>query len=96
LAGVNQSMLPKIIKNFSLFSQGIKDRSTSVLEAEQKELENVFALILLGALAGIPAPPSFLGVRLLPYMEREIRVMLSKSETAGDIFADWFDILDFG
>ncbi|MBW1980872.1 MAG: hypothetical protein JRJ12_06585 [Deltaproteobacteria bacterium] len=76
--------------------RGMRDSSTSVLEAELKELENAFALMMLGALAGIPAPPSFLGVMLLPDLEREIRVMLCRSETLGDIFADWCDILDFG
>ncbi len=79
-----------------LFAQGLRERSTSALEAELKELENAFALILLGALTGMPAPPSYLGIKLLPYMEREIRIMICRSETLGDIFADWFDILDFG
>lgn len=88
--------LSPIKEAFSLFSQGLFDRSTSMLEVELKELENAFALVLLGALAGIPAPPSFLGIQLLPHLEREIKVMLCRSESLGDIFADWFDVLDFG
>lgn len=88
--------LSKIKEGFLFFTKGLRERSTGALEAELKELENAFALILLGALTGIPAPPSYLGIKLLPFMEREIRVMICRSETLGDIFADWFDILDFG
>ncbi len=88
--------LKKIRDSFLLFSKGLRDRSTGALEAELKELENAFALILLGALTGMPAPPSYLGIKLLPFMEREIRIMICRSEALSDIFADWFDILDFG
>ncbi|HDM75562.1 MAG TPA: hypothetical protein ENG51_03725 [Deltaproteobacteria bacterium] len=88
--------LSKIKESFLLFAKGLRERSTSALEAELKELENAFALILLGALTGMPAPPSYLGIKLLPFLEREIRIMICRSESLGDIFADWFDILDFG
>ena len=89
-------MLKKIKETFLLFSKGFRDISTRAIEAELKELENVFALILMGALTGMPAPPSYLGIKLLPFMERELKIMICRSEALGDIFADWFDILDFG
>ncbi len=88
--------LSKIKESFLLLAKGLRERSTSALEAELKELENAFALILLGALTGMPATPSYLGIKLLPFLEREIRIMICRSESLGDIFADWFDILDFG
>ena len=91
-----KNRLEKIKESFVLLAKGFRERSTSALEAELKELENAFALILLGALTGMPAPPSHLGIKLLPYLEREIRIMICRSETLNDIFADWFDILDFG
>ncbi len=89
-------MFKKIKEFFLLFSKGFRDISTRAIEAELKELENVFALIVTGALTGMPAPPSYLGIKLLPYMEREIKVMICRSEALDDIFADWFDVLDFG
>ncbi len=88
--------IEKIKESFLLFARGLRERSTGALEAELKELENAFALVLLGALTGMPAPPSYLGIKLLPYLEREIRIMICRSESLNDIFADWFDILDFG
>ncbi|RMG59771.1 MAG: hypothetical protein D6713_04580 [Deltaproteobacteria bacterium] len=78
------------------FAKGFAATSTSVLEAELKEMENAFTVILLGALAGFPAPPSFIGLSLLPSLEREIKVMLSRSGNLDDVFADWFSTLDFG
>ncbi len=90
------SLLSRILGAFREFSRGFLSTSTGVIEAELKEMENAFAVILMGALAGLPAPPSFIGISLLPLMEREIRVMLAKSGNLDDVFADWFSTLDFG
>ncbi len=76
--------------------KGFLSRGTDAIEAELKEMENAFALITTGALSGMPAPPSYMGIKLLPYMEREMRVMLSRCSTLDDQFAQWFSILDFG
>jgi len=55
---------------------------------EAQELENIFALLLLGPFVGLPAPPGFLAVELLPYMEREIQVLHRRAEDAGDMLAE--------
>jgi len=55
---------------------------------EVQELENIFALLLLGSFVGFPAPPGFLAVELLPYMEREISVLHRRAEDAGDMLAE--------
>jgi len=36
----------------------------------------------------LPAPPGFLAVELLPYMEREIQVLHRRAEDAGDMLAE--------
>ncbi len=63
------------------FSKGFKDSSVRVIEMELKEMENAFALILLGSLIGIPSPLNYLSFSLLPYIERELKVMIVRSET---------------
>jgi len=77
------------------FASSFKDQSTEYIEFEERELENVFALILMGAFVGIPSPPTTLVLRLMPHMAREIYVMTRRSENMDDIFgeiAGMFDI----
>ena len=76
--------------------EGFVGKTTSAVEFELKELENLFALLVLGSFAGIPSPPAFISIDLLPHMEREIRVMLSRSRSIDDPAGDLFSIFDIG
>lgn len=76
--------------------EGFKAKSVSAIEFELKELENVFCLLLMGSFAGIPAPPAFLSLTLLPHMEREIKIMLAKSEKIDDPLGNLFSVFDVG
>ncbi len=84
------------LNNILDFFRGFFSSGTSVVEEELKEMENAFAVILLGALVGIPSPPSYISVKLLPHMEREILIMFSRSVPSEDILAHWFSTLEFG
>jgi len=86
--------LESLIKNFGYFWEGFKDESTSALEMELSEMENAFALIVFSSLMGLPSPPTFLGMALLPYMEHEIKTMIFKSEDLDDKLANFFDLSD--
>jgi len=57
---------------------------------EMEELENIFALLLLGSFAGIPSPPTFLAVELLPYMERELQILSKRAKDSNDMLAEMF------
>ena len=74
--------------------EGIKSRSIDVVEEELKEMEGAFALLLLGSLIGLPSPPSFVGLSLLPYLERELTIALSRARYTDDGAAFWFEIAD--
>ncbi len=87
-------MLEKFFENFSAFVEGFKDQSTSTIELQLHEMENAFALICFGSLMGMPSPPSYLGMALLPYLEHEIKVMIFKSERLDDRLAEFFDLSD--
>ncbi|WP_198362260.1 hypothetical protein [Thermococcus profundus] len=77
------------------FGSSFKDQSTEYIEFEERELENVFALVLMGSFVGIPSPPTTLVVRLMPHMVKEMHVMQQRAVNMDDIFgeiAGMFDI----
>ncbi len=76
------------------FIEGFKQQSTSAIELQLHEMENAFALVCFGSLMGMPSPPSYIGMALLPYLEYEIQVMIFKSERLDDKLAEFFDLGD--
>lgn len=66
------------------FLQVHREKATEMLDFELKELENIFALLILGGFVGLPSPPSPIAIELLPYMERELIVLLSRSDLSQD------------
>jgi hypothetical protein len=92
-------MVKKVIEDIRAFLKGFggafKHQSTEYIEFEERELENVFALILMGSFVGIPSPPTTLVIRLMPHMVREMHVMQRRATDMDDIFgeiAGMFDI----
>ena len=78
----------KIIPNF-LIESGKK----LILEKEEKFIS---LMLILGSFSGIPSPPAFLSLNLLPHLEKEIRVMLSRSKNIDDPLGDIFSVFDVG
>ena len=79
------TLLKRILSDFGASH---RDRAAALTGVEVKELENIFALLLLGSFIGLPAPPSFLAVELLPFMERELKVLNRRAQDAGDMLAE--------
>ncbi|HOG07407.1 MAG: hypothetical protein M0P04_04290 [Syntrophales bacterium] len=70
-----------------------RESAAALTAVEARELENIFALLVLGSFIGLPAPPTFLAVELLPFMEREIRILNVRAEDAGDMLAEMCGML---
>ncbi|NJE07372.1 hypothetical protein E3E31_02280 [Thermococcus sp. M39] len=70
------------------FFSSFKARSTEYIEFEERELENIFALLLMGSFVGIPSPPTTLVIRLMPHMVRELYVMQRRATDMDDIFGE--------
>ena len=70
-----------------------REKACALTVVEMQELENIFALLLLGSFVGMPSPPTFLAVELLPFMERESRILHQRAEDAGDMLAEMCGIL---
>jgi hypothetical protein len=71
-------------KVVATIDQANRDKAVDVFEFELKELENIFALLILGGFVGLPSPPAPIALELLPLMERELTIMLSRSDFAQD------------
>lgn len=71
-----------------------RDKAVETIEYEVGELDNIFALLVLGAFVGIPAPPAQITMELLPDMEADMETMLAKVSTAHDPLGDLFSVLD--
>lgn len=84
----------KFLKSFGrIAAQVNRERATEMLEFELKELENIFALLLIGGFVGLPSPPAIVALELLPHMERELKIMFSRADFAQDALAPLIGIL---
>ena len=72
----------------------MRAKAVGTIEYEVGELENIFAILVLGAFIGIPSPPIHITMALLPEMEKDFEIMLEKVSTAHDPLGDLFSVLD--
>ncbi len=71
-----------------------REKASGMLEFELKELENIFSLLILGGFVGMPSPPVPIAIELLPYMERELVIMLARTDMAQDPIGSLMGLLD--
>jgi hypothetical protein len=92
-------VIPARIKNFfrrarDAYVEVFSDKATSMVAWEERELTNIFAVLVLGMFVGLPSPPAQITLELLPEMEDEFWLMLEKVETAQDPLAEMFSVLE--
>jgi hypothetical protein len=90
---MSPSLRDKLKQWMSDFATAKRESVIALTCTEAMELENIFSLLLLGSFVGFPAPPTFIAVELLPYMEREMRILHQRAEDAGDMLAELCGIL---
>lgn len=88
------SFLVKWRKFIAIVLQVNREKASEILEFELKELENIFSLLILGGFVGMPSPPVPIAIELLPFMERELTIMLARSDMAQDPIGSLMSILD--
>lgn len=77
------------------FFCGLKENATNLIELECAEYENLFAILVVGGLVGMPSPPTTLSLRLLPFLEHELKTMISVTLNLDDAFgriAGYFEV----
>lgn len=83
----------KAVRLWKTADEVARGKATGLLEHEIEELDNIFALLVLGAFVGMPSPPVQITLALMPEMEPEFRLMLSKVTTAHDPLGELFSVL---
>ena len=84
----------KMLKAWRFADAMARSRAVGALEYEVAELENIFALLVLGAFVGLPSPPIQITLDLMPEMADEFGLMLSKVATAHDPLGELFSVLE--
>lgn len=93
MALILDSIKNKMIAAFKTTDAVMRGKAVETLEYELDELDNIFGVLVLGALIGIPSPPIHITMELLPLMNRELNLMLEKVSTAQDPLSDLFSVL---
>jgi hypothetical protein len=91
---VLKTIKEKIVSAFYVADEVMRGKAVETIEYEVGELDNIFAILVLGAFIGIPSPPIHITMVLLPEMEKELGIMLEKVSTAHDPLGDLFSVLD--
>ena len=91
---VLKTLKEKIVSAFNVADEVMRSKAVETIEYEVGELDNIFAILVLGAFIGIPSPPIHITMELLPEMEKELGIMLEKVSTAHDPLGDLFSVLD--
>jgi hypothetical protein len=91
---VLKTIKEKIISALKVADEVMRSKAVETIEYEVGELDNIFAILVLGAFIGIPSPPIHITMELLPEMEKELEIMLEKVSTAHDPLGDLFSVLD--
>jgi hypothetical protein len=84
----------KIVSAFQVADEVLRSKAVETIEYEVGELDNIFAILVLGAFIGIPSPPIHITMALLTEMGKELEIMLEKVSTAHDPLGDLFSVLD--
>jgi len=71
-------------------------RAVESIEAEVRELENIFGLLVLGFIVGIPSPPIHISLELAPLMEEELISMIRHVDTSSEAISHLFSTFDIG
>lgn len=82
--GKKITILTTIQKAWNIIAQVHRDKATGMVEFQLKEMENLFTIFLYGSFIGLPSPPAAIAIELLPYMEKELALMISRADFAQD------------
>ncbi len=84
----------RVANLIKVISETFKAKGTEYIELELRELENIFALIVMGSFIGLPSPPTTVSLRLLPHMGRELLIMGSVSRRLDDMLGEMAGMFD--
>lgn len=89
-----QEILKRFTEKGKLIDEIAREKASGTIEYELVEMKHVFAILVLGAFVGLPSPPMQITLDLLPDMEKELVLLLRKTETANEPLSTLFSIFD--
>ncbi len=84
----------KIERLWQIQGEASRNRAVEALESELEEMENIFGILVCGSFLGISSPPMQITLDLIPYMEKELVLMMEKVDTASEPISQLFSIFD--
>ena len=91
-----KSITDRVISIWKITDEVARGKAVETIEVELEEMENVFGVLVLGSFIGMPSPPMQISLDLMPFMEKELILMMEKVDTANEPIAQLFSILDIG
>lgn len=73
-----------------------RSKAVESIESELEELENIFGILVLGSFVGMPSPPMQISLDLMPYMEKDLILMMEKVDTANEPISQLFSVFNIG
>ena len=86
-------LLGRIHRLFAALDQAQRYKAVDAIEWECDEMRHVFALLVMGQAVGLPTPPAEIALELLPEMEEELRLLISRLDTAQSPFSRLYSSL---
>ena len=93
---VIKSIKDRIISIWKISDEVARGKAVETIEYELEELENIFGVLVLGSFIGMPSPPMQISLDLMPFMEKELILMMEKVDTANEPISQLFSVLDIG
>jgi len=84
----------KLVAFWKISDEVARAKAVQTIEVELEEMEHVFGLLVLGSFVGLPSPPMQISLDLMPFMEKELMLMMEKVDTANEPIAQLFSVLD--
>ena len=91
-----KSIIDRIISIWKITDEVARAKAVETIEYELEELKNIFGVLVLGSYIGMPSPPMQISLDLMPFMEKELILMMEKVDTANEPIAQLFSVLDIG
>ncbi len=85
-----------IVETWKVGDRVGRSKAVEAIEGELEEMENIFGILVLGSFVGMPSPPMQISLDLMPYMEKELILMLEKVDTANEPISQLFSIFNIG
>ncbi len=89
-----EGLRKRLITIWEVADEVARNKAVGALEAELEELEYIFALIVQGTFIGMPSPPVQICMDLLPFMEKDLILLLERVNTANEPLSRLFSVFD--